>query len=897
MATSQTFLMPSVHGWYDLNGFPIQLSERQHGVIYIFKDITQRKYAETELQRQKQYFDAVFQNTPVAILTLDINGHIVTCNPGFERLFGFPQIEVIGRKLDELVTPLEFREQAADFSRRVRRGEIVHDVTRRVTKSGEVIDVDVFNIPMVSEGESLGTLVMFNNISELVRSRRKAEEADLARSEFLSNISLEIRSPINSLIGMLNLTLDTPVTAEQNEYLTTALDNAEALMTHLNDIMDLSRIEAGRLELETTDMNLRAVVENVAAGLAQRADYKGLEFVCMVPTDIPERLRGDPNRLRQVLFNLAGNAVKFTDRGEVTLRVKKVTETDDTATVAFFVQDTGIGITPERQAAIFDHSSLENLSTTRMYGGTGLGLAISTRLVELMGGKITLISEPTSGSTFSFAVVFNKQKEAAETGKKVENNFKDLRVLVVDPSANCRANLTQLLEFMGCRVASAPTTIKAWRLLEEGVRANKPFQVMLIDSKQIFSGNDPILQHIRNTPRMSSVKVLLMNMLGQYISKQDCEKIGCAGYVHKPIRLKYLQSALAGILSPAGFAIPEETPAPRAGAGASGLRTKKVQRLLLVEDNPINSKEILGQLQKFGHLVDLVENGQEAVDACANNHYDLILMDLHIPEMDGFEAADRIRALPDTQSVPIIGLTAQTIPGEIERCKEVGMVDTVSKPVKTQELYEKIEQWTARPAQEKMENESEPLTLPVEDLTRSEVSLPTGSLADSFTLSSMESLSEFEEPLKETWLEANARVNPSGRGVMREFRTRRTKPLGDPQYLESILPRFGNDLNFFINMFEGYVQQCKEKVQDLLLAVQSRDAVMVKLLAHDLKSQAANFESIQVATLTTDLDLQAAQGDLTNARDIVEAIQQEIPELEKRLAEIKVFLTTSGQGS
>ncbi|MCC6148573.1 MAG: PAS domain S-box protein [Anaerolineaceae bacterium] len=410
--STRTFLMPSSYGWFDISLFPFQFSNNQQGAIYIFHDITQRKYAEGDLQRQKQYYEGIFQNNPVAIITLDMDGHIVTCNPAFERLFGYTQVDVIGHKLDALVTPPDYREQALDFTRRVRRGETVHEVTRRRAKSGEMIDVEVFNVPVTVEGESQGILVLFHNITELVRARRKAEDADLAKGEFLANMSHEIRTPLNGVIGMLNLTLDTGLSAEQYEYLAAALDSADALLNLLNDILDFSKIEAGRMELETTDFDLRAVMENVAVSLAQKAADKGLELVCIIPPEVPTLLRGDPNRLRQVLVNLAGNAVKFTEKGEVVLRVKKVGESEERTSLAFYVQDTGIGIPPERQTTIFDRFTQADMSTTRIHGGSGLGLTISSQLVELMGGKITLISEPNTGSTFSFTLPLPKQKLA-----------------------------------------------------------------------------------------------------------------------------------------------------------------------------------------------------------------------------------------------------------------------------------------------------------------------------------------------------------------------------------------------------------------------------------------------------------------------------------------------------
>ncbi|NPV75185.1 MAG: response regulator [Anaerolineae bacterium] len=894
--STQAFLMPSVFGWFDITGFPFQFSDNQQGTIYIFHDITQRKYAEVELQRQKQYYEGIFQNNPVAIITLDLNGHIVSCNPAFERLFGYTQVEVIGHKLDDLVTPQEYREQVLDFTRRVRRGEVIHEVTRRLTKSGEMIDVEVFNVPVTVEGESLGILVLFHNITELVRARRRAEEADLAKSEFLANMSHEIRTPLNGVIGMLNLTLDTTLSAEQYEYLTTALDSAEALLNLLNDILDFSKIEAGRMELEITDFDLRAVVENVTASLAQRAANKGLELVCIVPPDIPTLLRGDPNRLRQVLVNLAGNAVKFTEKGEVVLRVKKVAETGDQASIAFYVQDTGIGIPAERQAAIFDRFTQADMSTTRLHGGSGLGLAISAQLVELMGGKITLISEPNTGSTFSFAVSFPKQKAAASAQPERPTLLRGLRVLVVDPSGSSRMNLTLLLEQMGCLTASTASSIKAWQLLEEATRAQKPFQILVIDSKQILAGSDPILQYLQENPRINTLKILLLTTIGQRISRRECEEIGCAGYVHKPVRFQSLQSALLGMLSPTGFSMPENQATQERDSKNIALRTKKPQRILLAEDNSINSKVIINLLQKFGHTVDLAENGQQALEAIQHFQYDLVLMDIQMPVMDGYEATRKIRAFEGAgQHVPIIAMTAHVALGDIERCKASGMDDYLSKPLKPKEIFDKLEHWISLSEQGERKG-----GFSLKKLPEAETPKPPGSNGDEIELEERDLETSFGSPggagtAAPEGVQEKGSFDPIEGWLMGEPRSRRTKPLGDPHYLETILPRFGNDFNFFVATFEEFIRQCKEKVQDFTLAIQSKDTVKVKLLAHNLKGVAANFEAVRIAMLANDLDLQARAGNLSQAKGLVAAIENEIPALERNLAQIKVFQNTGGQ--
>lgn len=385
---TQVIPMPSKFGWFDVSGHPFQFLDDKPGMIYIFHDIAERKTSEVELQRQKQYFEAIFQNSPVAIVTLDLSSRIVTSNPAFEYLFGFSSAETAGRKLDELIVPPEYHNQTYEFTRRIHRIDVHHEVSRRMTKIGETLDIEIFTVPVVVKSEPLGTLVLFHNVTDLSQARRKAESADVAKSAFLANVSHDIRTPLNSLIGLLNMTLDTALTPTQTEYLSTAADQAEELLTLLNEVLDLSKIEAGRMQLELIPFDLRTVVESVALTMAQRAGDKGLELICVIPPAVPTKLRGDPNRLRQVLSNLTANAVKFTDQGEILLSVTVESDNGDGASLKFSVRDTGIGIPAERQAAIFERFTQADQSVSRKYGGTGLGLAISSQMVELMGEKL-----------------------------------------------------------------------------------------------------------------------------------------------------------------------------------------------------------------------------------------------------------------------------------------------------------------------------------------------------------------------------------------------------------------------------------------------------------------------------------------------------------------------------
>lgn len=894
LTKTQVIPMPSLYGWFEVTGFPFQDSENQAGTIYIFHDIAQRKKAEAEIQRQKQYFESIFQNNPVAIVTLDLNGHIVACNPAFEQLFGYRQAEVIGGKLDELITSPEFRERAHEFSRRVRHGELIHSVSKRLTRRGELLDVEIFGVPVIVNGQEVGVLNLFHNITEMVSARQKAEEADLAKSEFLANMSHEIRTPLNGLIGMLNLTLDTVLTREQNEYLTAALDSAESLLNLISDILDLSKIEAGKMELESTDFNLRTIVENVAVNLSQRATARGLELVCSIHTECPILLRGDPNRLRQVLNNLVGNAIKFTEQGEVVIQVQPVAQSSSQATISFSVRDTGIGIPLERQAHIFERFTQADMSTTRKYGGSGLGLAISSQLVELMGGKISLISEPNSGSTFSFNAVFGRQETAEPKPVELIQSIRGKQVLIADPNTSSRQALRQELEKVGFAVQEASDRPSCVNILTTAFNDNAPFNLLLIDNRLLQDGGHLSLPVEIEALTHEGLKIIVMTTLGVHFTMEDCHRLGCNASVIKPVRQQALYTALDSVFSTGTSLggtgkLPTRTP-------STGLHTRVPHHILLVEDNPVNRKVVVNLLNKFGHSVDEAENGRIAVEAVTRNNYDLILMDIQMPEMDGYEATLRIRSAEGaSRHTPIIAMTARALAGDVERCLASGMDAYLPKPIKPRELFDAIEVWGLTPAEQSVSMDVLPKSVelppatpqPTQPTTDFEIFVQNfQSQAERFKNSPIEntqptvvSLPE-NEPIPEL-------PNPDEDEFLSRAFKKNTQPLGNPRYLEKILPRFGDDLNFFLTTFEEFIHQCEGKLNEIDQAIRAGNASAVKLHAHNLKGVAANFDAVKLTTLAHRLDVQAAKGDLSQAREWHLEMQQQVPLLKKALAEMK----------
>ncbi|WP_299027278.1 response regulator [uncultured Thermanaerothrix sp.] len=847
--------MPSQYGWFEVTAHPFQLGDNAQGQVFIFRDIEQHRKAEAEVQRQKQYFEGIFQNSPVAIVTLTLDGAVMACNPAFERLFGYSQVEVIGGRLDNLITPEAYQHTIQEFNWRVQRGEIYHSVSRRMTKTGQLIDVEIFGVPVIVHGQTLGFLVLYHDITELVRARRKAEEADLAKSEFLANMSHEIRTPLNGVIGMLSLALESELSPEQAEYLRAALESAENLLGLLNDILDLSKIEAGRMELETTDFNLRTVMEGVASTLAQRAASKDLELICHIPPDVPTLLRGDANRLRQILTNLVGNAVKFTEKGEVVLRVKRVSESPTHATLTFSVQDTGIGIPPERQAAIFERFTQADMSTTRRYGGTGLGLAISAHLVELMGGKISLISEPNRGSLFSFNLTLPKQEVAREMPPAALLALPPQRILVIEENTHNRLLLSEIVGALGWQITTARSPEEGLRILTQKGIAQSPFDLLFLDVRFLESHGERLITRLRATLAPHELPIILVASLNRAYIRSQLQDLQCQGLLLKPIRLQNLFQALLSI-----YALQPTLPEPE----ISQLPHKSVPRdrsILLVEDNTINAKVVINLLKKAGYQVDTAENGAQALEAVQRKAYDLILMDVQMPVMDGLEATLRIRAQEgNAHHTPIIAMTAHAFHEDIQHCLACGMDDYLAKPLKPHLLYETISRWLQSPPT----HQATPLTPDTTILTEVNATTPPARLAQTAPLS-QQMTSAVNQPF----------------------------PLGHPQYLESILPRFGNEPAFFIEMFEAFIEQTAQKVKELRQAAQRNDSTTLKRLAHNLKGVAANFEATTLVKHSATLEQLAHQHQFEGVPALIEAVADALTELRQHLIDIKATLRVS----
>ena len=640
-----------------------------------------------------------------AIISIDASSDILDWNPQAEKILGWSRAEAIGQKLENLIVPDRYRE-------RHRRGMQSYLASGEGPMLNKRIEISAlhrngreFPVELSVSPVGSGTRTIFSAFLRDITQRKEAEEqlsqardvavtASRMKSEFLATMSHEVRTPMNGVIGMAELLLTTDLTPEQQEYARTIQVSADALLAILNDILDFSKIEAGKLTLESIPFDLRLLVEETVDLLAPLAAQKGLELIVRYSSEAPWNLIGDAGRLRQVLTNLSGNAIKFTETGHVLINIECDEQTETMAQMRVSVEDTGIGIPEGQFEHIFDKFTQTDGSTTRKYGGTGLGLAISKSLIEAMGGAIAVTSELGKGSAFWFSVSLLRDMQAAAPPPTAIARS-GLRVLIVDDNHVNRRVLQEQLNRLGILASSAAGGEEALRTLRLAREAGAPFQIGLLDYKMPGMDGEVLGGAIKSDPALRDMRLVLLTSAGNQGESARLLKAGFSACLSKPLLRSQLMQALTGselLLNPDVIAGSPRAPAARSEGHGSAHRA----RILVAEDNPVNQAVIARMLEKLHCRVDIAANGKQAVEMVAAIPYDMVFMDCQMPEMDGFEAALEIRRRQGYHHhTPIIALTSNAMQGDRERCLDAGMDGYISKPMKPPEISAALEQWLA----------------------------------------------------------------------------------------------------------------------------------------------------------------------------------------------------------
>jgi PAS domain S-box-containing protein len=844
------------------------------GLRGFLADITNYKEAEREVRDSQQRLSEIIDFLPDATLVIDKESQVIAWNRAMEAMTGVRKEDILGKGNYEYALPFYGDRRPILVDIALSRDKEIEKQYTAIHRVGEIFFGDAFtpNMPSGnlylsatasvlrdSRGEIIAAIECVRDNTEhkkmtealqktninLIKAMERAtalaiqaQMANTAKSEFLANMSHEIRTPMNGVIGMTGLLLDTGLTNEQRRYAEIVRASGESLLGLINDILDFSKIEAGKMGLEIIDFDLLNLLDDFAATVAVRAHDKGLELLYVSDSQVPVLLRGDPGRLRQILTNLVSNAVKFTHTGEVLIRVMVESDIDDMVTLRFSVRDTGIGIPRDKLGLIFNKFTQADASTTRKYGGTGLGLAISKQLAEMMGGKIGVESEEGKGSEFWFTARLGRQPEGTRAEVRLPVDLTGIHVLIVDDNATNREILMMRLTSWNMRPAQCRDGIEALKALRQATDENDPFRIAVIDMQMPGMDGETLGRIIKADELLADTRMLMLTSLGTRGDACRFQEIGFAAYMTKPIRYQELESILSLISADRNTACtqPEPIITRHSAHDLLPLFTGSKARILLAEDNITNQQVAMGILNKFGLRVDAVANGAEALKALESIPYDLVLMDVQMPVMDGLEATRQIRSSRSTVincTIPIIAMTAHAMQGDREKCLEAGMDDYVSKPVAPHTLIERLKKWL-------------PKNLDKSDHIKQK---------------------QGPEKTKESQIAEPLIWDKAG-----------------------MLERLMDDEELARKIMDGFLADIPQQIQTLKAFLKAGDISGAERQAHTIKGASANIGGEKLRAVAFEIEKTARQGNLTAASAYIVNLETQFEQLKKEMAKERLNL-------
>ena len=793
------------------------------------KEIVQKTAAQEKLQRSlRELEDLKFALDQHAIVArTDERGIITFANDKFCSVSQFSREELLGQDHRIVNSKYHSKEFFAGLWKAIKAGEVWKGEIKNRAKDGSFYWVDSTIVPFRDGlGKPKQFIVIRMDITGLKRieeelraAKDAAEGASRAKSEFLANMSHEIRTPMNGIIGMTELALDTQLTIEQREYLNMVKTSAASLLTLINDILDFSKIEAGKLDLDVADFSLRQSIGETLKALGFRAHQKGLELAWRVAPDVPDYLAGDASRVRQVLVNLVGNAVKFTEEGEVVVEIERDPQSSEAMVVLHFcVRDTGIGIAREKQDMVFGAFTQADSSTTRKYGGTGLGLAITRRLVDLMGGKLWLESQPGAGSAFHFTIRFERGSAQPATDYPDPKILSHASILVVDDNETNRIILVEMLGRWGMQIVTAKDAREALEILARAGNRGSRVDAVISDLQMPNMDGFEFVENIRKSAQFGQIPVLLLSSSVQQCEHERCRRLGISAYLAKPIQPSELFDAILNALSRHASDPSKTQDETQEVLPQSDWR--QGMKVLLAEDNAVNRTLATRLLQKHGHTVVVVENGRQALEALERETVDLVLMDVQMPEMDGLEATAAIREKEKGTGdhLPIIALTAHAMKGDREKCLAAGTDDYLTKPIRTADLFAAVE---------RLRNAK------------------TNATPEAFALTNAPETNTFDSDAALKHVE------------------------GDRDLLDEIIRIFS--------------EQCPKTMYEIQNAIRAADLPVLERAAHSLKGSASNLCATGVTQAAAELEESARSGDSSRSREQFQGLESEVEKLLREL--------------